>query len=131
MIETFQKLFKKYFSHEEAVIFVFIALATVALFYFLGAVLMPVFMALVFAYLLVPSVDFLTKRKVPYFISVCIVFSVFIGFLAIVALWLIPKFFAQLSKFIGDIPKMVVKLQDQLIILQAKFPGYITTDQLN
>ena len=131
MIETFQKLIKKYFSHEEAVIFVFIAFATLALFYFLGAVLMPVFMALVFAYLLVPSVDFLNNRRVPYFISVCIVFSLFIGFLAIVALWLIPKFFAQLTKFISEIPQMVIQLQDQLIILQSKFPEYFSIEQLN
>lgn len=130
MIETFQKLFKKYFSHEEAVIFVFIAFATVALFYFLGAVLMPVFMALVFAYLLVPSVDFLHKRKVPYLISVGAVFSVFVGFLVIVVLWIIPKFFAQLTKFISEIPQMVVKLQDQLIILQTKFPELISTEML-
>ncbi|BCE03083.1 AI-2E family transporter [Marinicellulosiphila megalodicopiae] len=131
MIETFQKLIKKYFSHEEAVIFIFIAAATVALFYFLGAVLMPVFMALVFAYLLIPSVDFLNRRKVPYFISVCLVFTVFMSFLAIVAFWLIPKFFSQLTKFISEIPVMVTSLKNQLISLQANFPEYFSTEQLN
>ena len=130
MLQIFRRLAKKYFSDEEALIFILLTLGLFAFIYLFGKILLPVLLAIMFAYLLAPSVDFLNKRRVPYLLAVLLVFFAFSGVFIIALFWLLPKIIVQLSKFVGEIPNMVNKLQSQLYSLQQQFPQFVSEEQV-
>ena len=73
--------FRRYFSDPQVVALALLLLGGVAAVLLLGHVLAPVIAGLVIAYVLDPSVQILTKRRVPHGLAVTLVF---IGFSALI-----------------------------------------------
>ena len=116
MLRVFKQLASKYFSDEEAIIFLLLTLSFFVFVYLFGKIMLPVLLAVMFAYLLSPIVDFLSKKKVPHLLAVIMVFLAFSSLFVLVLVWLLPKIIVQLSKFVGEIPNMFNRLQDQLYV---------------
>jgi predicted PurR-regulated permease PerM len=99
-----------------------IALAVLALAYYLRAVFLPPLVALLLAYVLNPVIGALERRNVPRMASIGGIYVVLAGVLAVVAFWAVPAAFAQASDFakdtfMGENPKinqLILKIEPML-----------------
>lgn len=119
-----------YFSDEEAVILLLVLTVGLAIVIWLGGMLAPFFTALIIAFLLQGAVNSLTRRHLPEWLAVSLVFMGFISALLAMAFILLPLLWDQLVSLIQEIPKMFYSGQRWLDELQAKYPNLITPDQL-
>lgn len=131
---TLRSLFRgwmeHYFSDEEAVILLVVLVLGFAVVILLGKMLAPFLTALVVAFLLQGAVNALTRRRVPRFLAVTLVYLGFIGILLAMALILLPLIWSQLVNLVQELPRMFASGQQMLDELQAHYPQLITPDQI-
>ena len=87
----------RHFSNEEAIYLVVLLLAAFLLLFTLGGVLAPVLTGLVVAFLLVGLVKKLKAYGLPEWLSVYLVFVLFLGAMIALVLFLVPLVWQQLS----------------------------------
>lgn len=119
-----------YLSDEEAVILLVMLVLGFAVVILLGKMLAPFLTALVVAFLLQGAVNGLTRRHVPRFLAVTLVYLAFIGILLAMALILLPLIWSQLVNLVQELPRMFASGQRLLDELQARYPQLITPDQM-
>ena len=88
-----------------------IAIAVIALTYYLRAVFLPPLVALLLAYVLNPVIGALERRRVPRWASIAGVYVVLLGVMAVIVFWAVPAAFSEASDFVkdtflGDNPKI-------------------------
>jgi len=95
----------------------------------LADVLMPVFIAVVLAYLLEGLVKKLEGRikRVP---AVFIVFTIFMGIFSYLLLGLLPMIFKQAKQLLQHTPEIVKRLQGDVLKLPESYPQFISVDKL-
>lgn len=71
------------------------------------AVISPIFIGLIIAWLLDPFVKFLQSKKVPRIVACILVYLLFIAVLFLIVALLIPAMGSQVKDFIGNIPELV------------------------
>ena len=71
------------------------------------AVISPIFIGLIIAWLLDPLVKFLQGKKVPRIVACILVYLLFIAVLTLIVVLLIPALGSQVKDFIGNIPGLV------------------------
>ncbi len=76
------------------------------------AVISPIFIGLIIAWLLDPLVKFLQGKKMPRILACILVYLLFIALLFLIVALLIPAMGAQVKDFIGNIPDLVSGLKD-------------------
>jgi predicted PurR-regulated permease PerM len=99
-----------------------IAIAVIALTYYLRAVFLPPLVALLLAYVLDPVIVALERRKVPRWASIAGVYVVLLGVMAVLIFWAVPSAFAEASDFVKDtflgenpkINKLIAKVRPML-----------------
>lgn len=121
MIDFIKRWWRKHFSHEEAIILLFLTLASVLVIWWLGRILAPVFAAMLFAYLLSPLVDRL-DRYMPYWVALTAIFVLFLGGFFLVLLLMIPVVWSQVVSLVADVPKMLAFLQVSLLAFAESYP---------
>ncbi|MDF1584525.1 MAG: AI-2E family transporter [Methyloprofundus sp.] len=95
----------------------------------LSGVLMPVFIAIVFAYLLeglVKKLEYKLKR-LP---SVLIVFSAFMGAFSYLLFGLMPMVYQQLKQLLQHTPEIIKRSQAEILKLPEAYPQFISADKL-
>lgn len=131
---TLRSLFRgwmeHYLSDEEAVIMLVVLVLGFAVVILLGKMLAPFLTALVVAFLLQGAVNSLTRRRVPRFLAVLLVYLAFIGILLAMALILLPLIWSQLVNLVQELPRMFASGQRLLDELQMRYPQLITPDQI-
>jgi putative permease len=121
----------EYFSNEEAIylialiVFVAVVLAT------LGGVLAPVLTGLVFAFLLQGLVARLEQVKVPRSLAVYISFLLFVGLILAFFVIVVPLLWQQMQGLVGLLPAVITLLQDGVSDLAARYPEYVTEEQIS
>jgi putative permease len=125
-----QKWFHRYFSDPEAILLLFILVFGFSLIIFLGNILAPVLAGIAIAYLLEWVVAHLQEWKVPRLAAVIIVFCGFLGILFLALMGLVPLFWKQLAALFDELPQMVTKVQQTLLVLSERFPDFFSKDQL-
>ena len=91
----------------------------------LGDILNPLFIAIVFAYLLEWVVSTIHKKGCPRGLAV---FSVFTGFIALSLTTIfifIPLIWNQVRSLFNDVPDMLVQGQEKLLQLPKEYPNFI------
>jgi putative permease len=131
MINYFKALYSRYFSQEEAVVVVLVMAFAVLILWGLGSILIPVFAALIIAYLCIPPIDWLKRKKVPELLAVIIVFLCFLLTLFLILITLLPALFTQTRDFLIELPNMSVQLQTQLLVLSAQYPDILDATVIN
>ncbi len=95
----------------------------------LADVLMPVFIAVVLAYLLEGLVKKLEGRmkRLP---AVFIVFTIFMGIFSYLLLGLLPMIFKQATQLLQHTPEIVKRVQGDILKLPESYPQFISVDKL-
>lgn len=129
-MQMIQRWFNRYFSDPEAVLLLFILVFGFSLIIFFGGILAPVLAGVVIAYLLEWLVSHLQEWKVPRLPAVIIVFSGFLGILFFALMGLVPLFWKQMAALFDELPQMVSKVQQTLLLLSERFPDFFSKEQL-
>lgn len=122
--------FRRHLSDPQVVALTGIVLVVAGAVYFFGEMLMPLLAAIVLAYLLEGLVTRLEKRGVPHLAAVTLVFLAFLAVLIYLVFGLLPLVTGQVNQLLRQIPSMVGAAQDQLVRLPDRYPGLISSAQM-
>lgn len=131
MVTVLRNLLMRYFSDEEAIMFFLIFMAALAVMYWLGGVLAPLFSAMIIAYLLMPLVDSLTKRRVPHIMAVSVVFLLFVSVLLLVFFVFLPLLIREATGLVSELPNMIEDFKLQAYGLADSYPKYIKPEMVD
>jgi putative permease len=130
-MQTITAWFKRYFSDPQIV---FLTLFLVFLFgvvLTMGDMLAPVIASVVIAYLLEGIVSLLEHYSIPRMVSVSIVFILFLVFVFLVVLGLMPLLSRQVTDFVQQLPAMISTGQSALMQLPEKYPDIVPQEQVD
>ena len=123
--------FRRQFDNPQIVFLMSALLGLVAIVFFLGSYLGPVFAAVIIAYLMQGLVSKLEQLGVNHLLATIFAFVLFVLILFLIVFGLLPSVARQMSQLIKQIPVILSGVQDLVIQLQAKYPQYVTTDQIS
>ncbi|MCC6202506.1 MAG: AI-2E family transporter [Gammaproteobacteria bacterium] len=130
LLEVVGQWYRRYFSHPQAVLlFAFLLLAIVVL-GSLGDLLVPVFGALIVAYLLEGAVHRLELWHVPRLPAVLLIFALFIVGLFFLLLGLLPLLSRQTTNFVQQLPRLIDEGKQILLHLPDRYPEIFTEQQI-
>jgi len=122
--------FKRTFSDPQVVLLGVIVIGILLTINFMSGMLAPVIAAIVISFILDSPVGWLGRRGMPHIIAVILVFMAFIVLAVMVMILGVPPLAEQIGDFFKEVPRMITSLQGALIELQARFPEYISPDQI-
>ncbi len=130
MLEEINNLFRKIFSNEESLVFaLLLGLAFFAL-YFLGNILTPFLISIIFAYLLVGMQSRLEKYGLGKSLSLILTYTFFLLIGIALMIWLIPLVSQQLQSLIVEIPKWLNAFMFFVQDIPTKYPDLVSSDQI-
>ncbi len=130
MFKLFSGWLNRYFSDPQVIILGGLLVFGFLMIWFLGALLTPVFAALIIAYLLDGIVMLLRRFRIPRILAVLIVFLIFMAFLVVVIIGLIPALSSQIGQLLQQLPTMISRGQKELMLLPQRYPDYISEDNV-
>jgi putative permease len=126
MIEVIKQWFHRYFSDPQAALLAVLLVAGFTIILTMGEILVPILASIVIAYLLEGVIQILRYFLIPRFMSVILVYVVFILALAFGAVFLLPLLSNQFTQFFQELPNMLVKGQQ---LLQS-YSDFISHEQI-
>jgi len=122
--------YRRQFSDPQAVTLAVLLVGGFAIVVIAGRLLAPLLAAIVIAYILDGAVVFLERLRVPRLVGVLVMFSLFIAFIIVMALGLIPLLSRQVAQFFAEVPAMIAHGQAMLMQLPERYPNLVTQDQV-
>ncbi len=129
MLNFIKNWFSRHFSDPQVVGLAIVLVVGFILVYATGEMLAPVVAALIIAYLLEGLVVKLQRAKMPRFMSVIVVFALFMMMLLFVILGLLPLLSRQATQFVNLLPTMLSEGQALLLTLPERYPGLVSIEQ--
>ncbi|MCP3674713.1 MAG: AI-2E family transporter [Gammaproteobacteria bacterium] len=126
MSGLFANWFRRKFSNPQAVVLGMLLIFGFAIVLTLGDILNPLFIAIVFAYLLEWVASAINNKGCPKGIAVLSVFTGFIALLLTTVFVFIPLIWKQ----VNEIPKILEKGKEKLIQLSKEYPDFISEQQI-
>lgn len=132
MFEMFQNWYRQKFNDPQTVALLAILLIGFGIIYFFSGLLMPLLVAIVFAYLLEWPIRFLTgKLNFPRPLSLTLVLGGFISLSIFLFVVLLPSLWNQAVTFLKDLPSMFNLLNAWLANLPELYPELIDYSTLD
>jgi len=131
MIEPIREWYQRNFSDPQAVILALLLISAFLLIWLLGDILAPVLVALVFAYLLDGVVTLMQRYHIPRPLAAAIVMMAFIFFCLLLLFGVLPLLSQQVTALIKELPNMIAKGQERLLLLPEMYPAIFTDEQIN
>ena len=125
MGKLLQDWYTRHFSDPQVALLSFLLILGFSIIIFAGKLLTPLLAAIIIAYLLDGGVMFLQSRKIPRFLAVISIFSLFVLLLLITLFVLAPLMLHQATAFVSEIPKMLTQGQIALMALPEQYPHLI------
>lgn len=125
MFRQLTQWYKYRFDDPNLSVLFLLLLAAILIFYFLGNILVPVFVALVLSYLLDWPINYLVSRKMNRTFATFIVMLLFLSLAIFAFLGVLPTVFKQGAALIKDLPAMFNQIQDYVLTLPVKYPDII------
>jgi len=129
-LELLKNWFKRYLSDPQVVILGVVLLVGLFIVIGLGRWLAPMFVAIVFAYLLEALVVRLQKLGLPRMPAVVLVFLGFMALLVFLLIVVIPRISRQLTQLVQQFPDFLAKGQLALMDLPERYPQLISDEQV-
>jgi putative permease len=130
MLTVFKGWIERFFSDEEALIFLLILISSFAIIIGFGLVLAPVFIAIIMAYLLQGGMHFCKRKGLGHLVSTLIMFILFVGLFLGLLLVVIPATISQAGQLFYELPKMLSQGQELLMLLPEQYPELVTEQQV-
>ncbi|MEX1032037.1 MAG: AI-2E family transporter [Cellvibrionaceae bacterium] len=130
MYSIFRNWINRYFAQEEAVLLVLMMIAAVVVLMTMGDILAPLIASIIIAFLMQGMVVRLESWGVPHLPAAIAATLVFIGGMALVVLVLLPGLWQQTVRLVGEIPALLEKWRDVLLLLPQKYPSWISEAQV-
>lgn len=130
MLKVLQDWMQRYFSDEEAIVLAVILGLGFTVVLAFGGMLAPVLAAMVIAFLIQGMVGVLERLRVPHLFAVWLVYSLFLGLLAVFLLVLVPLLWKQLFTLFNELPGMLGEWQATLLMLPERYPDMVTEEQV-
>ncbi len=124
------KWVQRYFSDEGALLLFALLLAAALVIFYLGGALIPVFASLILAFMMQGAVNRLKRLGVGRMVAVVLVFVAFIGFLTAFLLFVMPIAWRQSVNLFNELPRMVIEVQNLLLLLPQQYPDMISETQI-
>ena len=121
-MEIFRRWMSAVFSDTQLVILFLVLVVSVAIVLSVGNLLAPVIASVVISFLLDGLVRFLVRLRWPRMLVVALVFGLFMLFLAVMILALVPLLVSQITDLIDNIPWIISKAQNALTHLPRQYP---------
>ena len=131
MIKIFERWVDRYFADEEAVLFIVLLTASIAILVTMGSVLAPMIASIIIAFLLQGMVAKLVDWKVNHTVAVTLATLLLVGAITMILLVLFPMIWSQVLNLAGEAPKMLKQVQQQLLILPERYPDLLAKDQVS
>ncbi|MBJ7549452.1 AI-2E family transporter [Marinomonas ostreistagni] len=126
MIRILDNLMTRYLNNEEVVIFILLLISTLLVVAFWGGVLAPVFIAVVFAFLLQGVIARCKKLGLSHNFSVSVVFLSFVTVCGTFIGVMVPIIWRQAVRFVNDLPRMFSDLQDFIQAMALEHSAYVS-----
>ncbi len=130
MIKIFERWIGRYFADEEAVLVIVILAASTIVLVTMGAVLAPMLAAIVIAFLLQGLVLRLEQWGVPHLAAAMAGFLLLVGIIVVMLFVLLPAIRVQAVRLALEAPRMLVRLQELMLILPDRYPDLIDKEQI-
>jgi putative permease len=130
MLKVFNGLYDRYFSEEEAIIFLLLLIAGTVIMLTIGGVIAPLLWAMVITFMLQGLVNFLEKINLPHRLSVYLVYVLFLGGTLLFFLVFLPFSWSRLTVFVNELPSMVDELRTLFLLLPQNYPEMFTEAQV-
>ncbi|MCF7983723.1 MAG: AI-2E family transporter [Thiohalocapsa sp.] len=129
-MQVLTEWFRRYFSDPQIVFLAVFLITLFAIVLTLGRMLTPVIASIVIAYLLEGVVSLLQRHGVPRLVSVVLVFTLFMLFVALVLLGVLPLASRQVTDLVQQLPSMLTEGQHALMRLPELYPELVTPAQI-
>lgn len=123
MLEVLKQWYRKNFSDPNAVTLVMVIALIILIFTWFGKWLMPVFVAIVFAYLLEWPVKKVHATGLSRNLSTSVVILGFVGFMATMFVMAIPVIWQQSLALIKELPEMMTRIKEYMEKLPEEYPN--------
>jgi putative permease len=130
MLTFISDWYKARFSDPHAITLVLILASLALLLYFAAGLLAPILVALVLAFLLEWPVAQVSKIGVNRTAGASIVLVLFIGIVLLLIFGLIPSLWKQGAALITDLPSMLDKGMQTVMVYSEKYPQFISAEQV-
>ena len=130
MLEELNNLLKKVFSSEETLVFALLLTGSFLILFFLGGILTPFLISLIFAYLLIGMQSRLEQYGINKLASLILTYCFFLLIGIAMIIWLGPLVYQQLQSLILEIPKWVNSSMIFVQDIPSKYPDLISSDQI-
>jgi putative permease len=126
MLKLVGDWYNRHFSDPQVAILAILLIIGFSIVIFAGQLLAPLLAAIVIAYLLDGGIIFLQQKKLPRFLSLILVFSLFILSILLIVFILFPLLLGQATQFVAATPGMIADAQIALFALPEKYPTLIS-----
>ena len=130
MRKVVERWVHRYFADDEAVVLLMLMVGALVVIITMGDLFAPVLAALVLAFLLQGVVNFLKRWRLPHLFAVIIVFTSFISLFFTTIVFLFPIVIEQSSNLVQEVPGMVKRWQETLLLLPEQYPQLISEVRL-
>jgi len=130
VLEEINNLFRKIFSNEETLVFAILLTVAFLILFFLGNILTPFLISIIFAYLLVGMQKRLEDYGLNSSIALIFTYSFFLLLGIALMVWLGPLVYQQLQSLVLEIPKWVNALMIFVQNVPEQYPDLVSSDQI-
>lgn len=130
MRKIFSKWIDNYFSNEEVMLLLVLLASALGVILYLGQTLTPVFTSIILAFLMQGMIIWLKDHNVPHFTSVLMVFTLFVGALLSLLLFVMPLAWKQSVNLFNELPGMVAQAKAVLLLLPQQYPEVFSEQQI-
>ncbi len=130
MLRLFKAWYNRKFSDPDAAVLLGLLIFSSVFLMVWGDMLAPVLVAIVLSYLLDWPVSQLQQRGMSRSLGTSLALVVFAGFSAWFFIVLLPAVWSQSSRLAQEVPQVWSQLQQWLLMLPEKYPGYVESGQI-
>ena len=130
MLEEINNLFKKIFSNEETLVFTLLLILAFLVLFFLGSILTPFLISIIFAYLLIGMQTRFESFGINASIALFLTYSIFLLLGIALMVWLAPLVYQQLQAIVLEVPKWLNSFVSFVQGIPAKYPDLVSSDQI-
>ena len=130
MLKEINNLFKKIFSNEETLVFSLLLVSAFFILFFLGSILTPFLISIIFAYLLIGMQSRFESFGVKSSIALFLTYSIFLLIGITLMVWLGPLVYQQLQALVLEVPNWLNSFIIFAQTIPLKYPDLVSSDQI-